>query len=639
MYLRRIKTRKEKDEALFFDYEEVIAKKVKYVLEKKPKEEKEKKKFFHHNFANTEEALKRIYNSQFYKAVVVKNLSSLDVKGTKNALAYVLRNSNDNFAINENGDKVNLDELMKDWNKTFKHNRLNSKESLHLIFSVNEEKNEDIEKILKSSVFSTMSKNFFDYKWAMIYHSHQNNPHIHVVLNKNNIFTNKKLHLNNKEFKELFSTLRTDFALALNERGLKYANKSVLEKYLEGQIRDLENKDFYDYRSKKDLNLELAKMYANTEEKIEIKKEKISILLNELENLYAIKNNELLQELTRLKNLDGKHKKAFKILKELKKINLQIKDKKRKTQTLFKEIKALKDFGIKIEEQRYKYKNLDKISMQTWQKKKIIDFIKENTKSSNINLSLSQKIIIQEIEKELEIKNTKLSERIIENAKASLIVSSVLNKKNTSYDLINSYKELDKNLKVLNESIFANIYLAKDDKMMFDFLLNRVKNNKDSISKLLENRLTLLEKDFKENIISLYKVKEYERASKFLSKDNEEYIKELYKKVENKIEKNITNLDDTNASAGAKEKENETKNNKENLKNLSNDKTNTQNTENKNLNQEQSKNNLNKTDKTSTQKADKKEKISNEKTSKEFSNKNTQDKLKNSGFKYSRNIF
>lgn len=473
----------------------------------------------------------------------------------------------------------------------------------------------------------------------MIYHSHQNNPHIHVVLNKNNIFTNKKLHLNNKEFKELFSTLRTDFALALNERGLKYANKSVLEKYLEGQIRDLENKDFYNYRSKKDLNLELAKMYVNTEEKIEIKKEKISILLNELENLYAIKNNELLQELTRLKNLDGKHKKAFKILKELKKINLQIKDKKRKTQTLFKEIKDLKDFGIKIEEQRYKYKNLDKISMQTWQKKKIIDFIKENTKSSNINLSLSQKIIIQEIEKELEIKNTKLSERIIENAKASLIVSSVLNKKNTSYDLINSYKELDKNLKVLNESIFANIYLAKDDKMMFDFLLNRVKNNKDSISKLLENRLTLLEKDFKENIISLYKVKEYERASKFLSKDNEEYIKELYKKVENKIEKNISNLDDTNASAGAKEKENEIKNNKEKLKNLSNDKTNTQNTENKNLNQEQSKNNLNKTDKTSTQKADKKEKISNEKTSKEFSNKNTQDKLKNSGFKYSRNIF
>lgn len=139
------------------------------------------------------------------KQVVIKTLSNLDRHGAKNALDYVIRNSDSDFATMDNGELKTLREIMRDWSKDFTHKK-NAKEVLHLCFSLKENIDEygRIERILKNAVNDVMQKNFFLYKYAIIIHTHQNNPHAHVLINKNNIMDGQKFHLNNAEFKPFF---------------------------------------------------------------------------------------------------------------------------------------------------------------------------------------------------------------------------------------------------------------------------------------------------------------------------------------------------------------------------------------------------------------------------------------------------
>ena len=67
----------------------------------------------------------------------------------------------------------------------------------------------------------------------MVIHSHQSKPHAHILINKNNRFTKRKFHLNNKDFKGFFTMLRNDFAMALNSRGLEHHNHFKIEKDLQ----------------------------------------------------------------------------------------------------------------------------------------------------------------------------------------------------------------------------------------------------------------------------------------------------------------------------------------------------------------------------------------------------------------------
>ncbi|WP_416861438.1 relaxase/mobilization nuclease domain-containing protein, partial [Helicobacter ganmani] len=142
------------------------------------------------------------------QAVVVKLLSNLGKKGVKNAISYCIRNSENSFAINENGELVTTKEILQEWGKNFSDNE-NSKEAWHLCFSIKERATQQNLEKLQASVSEVMQQNFFGYKYAMILHTHQNNPHIHIIVNKRNFLTNKKIHFKNKgDIKEFFSDIR-----------------------------------------------------------------------------------------------------------------------------------------------------------------------------------------------------------------------------------------------------------------------------------------------------------------------------------------------------------------------------------------------------------------------------------------------
>ncbi|BDB64192.1 hypothetical protein T36_0639 [Helicobacter cinaedi] len=111
----------------------------------------------------------------------------------KNALEYTISHSDDQVGIDYLGEFVNVNDIMRDWEQDFSSNP-NTNEALHLVFSLNESHSQSVLDTLTESARQTMQSYFPTYKWVMIPHSHQNKPHIHIILNKTDIFTKKKLH-------------------------------------------------------------------------------------------------------------------------------------------------------------------------------------------------------------------------------------------------------------------------------------------------------------------------------------------------------------------------------------------------------------------------------------------------------------
>lgn len=145
------------------------------------------------------------------KNVVIKNIGNMKASHLKNALLYTLRNSDEKMAFNEDFQRVTLDEILKDWSLDFDEDR-DLNEAMHLVFSLKEEQDEYINHALLMSTFETMKQKFLEYKFAMIPHTHQNHPHIHIILNKTNQFNGKKLHFSSKkECKDFFFVLREEF--------------------------------------------------------------------------------------------------------------------------------------------------------------------------------------------------------------------------------------------------------------------------------------------------------------------------------------------------------------------------------------------------------------------------------------------
>lgn len=531
------RSKKEIEESLFFDYEEVKQKKVFYKTKKLKIDEHKPKKFFAHKlsdfyFKNNNFNVKK--NSYSSKQVMIKTLSNLDKAGAKNALAYVINNSNDDFALCDDGTLKKVDELMKDWEQDFS-NKKNAKEVWHLSFGIDERHSELNLEILKESVQEVMEKNFFEYKYALVIHSHQNRPHAHILINKNNKFNKKKLHLNKDEFKDFFTTLRNDFALALNSRGLEYHNHFKIENDLQKQITKLNKKDF---SVDKNMNLELAKMCEAVDKKIKLRENKISKLADELKELYNLKNNELLMELARLKSLDDKHKKMYKLFRQIKETNLKIKDKQRQIKTLRKETSLLKNEFKKLDYQRDNFKS-DEFDLSLKKKQALLDFLQKNLNHSKISLSTQR--LINELELDVKFSSQNEDKNLSDDIKASLIVSSLLGKNNTSYDLIKSYKELENNL--------SNLRQSKVEYENYKEIETRLLQNEKIILDLMDKRFINLEQGFTKDI-KLSGVKEFERLSTFLDKKNEYTIKNLYATL------NKNNVDDTQESkSGGNKKE------------------------------------------------------------------------------------
>lgn len=440
------------------------------------------------------------------QAVVVKLLSNLGKKGVKNAISYCIRNSESSFAINENGESLAAKEILQEWGKNFSDNE-NSKEAWHLCFSIKERATQQNLEKLQASVSEVMQQNFFGYKYAMILHTHQNNPHIHIIVNKRNFLTNKKIHFKNKgDIKEFFSDIRDDFAYNLRARGLNYENKSALEKNLQDSYQRKKEKmdtlqtdfreffksyyDEYDFKIKNNKNLE-------------DKREKIAKFIQEQDNLYKQKSNliDLLVQYTEQKN-----KKKYQVLKEIKKINQTLKEQK------FTIARELKNLNL-LEKQQSNFKNTQiKVLYGTAHNVFIQkDFIKHHEKmypnhkgasKTQIKEYFLVKSAIKKQTKEIETNYRKV---IKENDLDFLKTYNPALKTN-AFKLAKSYKELEKNIYLLQNSPLESYEIKS--------YIEILQKNQKFIQKLIDNRSQELEKKIKEKMQKDTRIQHLETRSK-----------------------------------------------------------------------------------------------------------------------------
>lgn len=440
------------------------------------------------------------------QAVVVKLLSNLGKKGVKNAISYCVRNSESSFVANENGDKVSVKEILNDWEKDFGNNE-NSKEAWHLCFSIKENPTQENLNKLQESVSEVMQEKFYGYKYAMILHTHQNNPHIHIVVNKRNFLTNKKIHFENKgDIKEFFSDIREDFSYSLRARGLNYENKNALEKNLEASYQkkkervDTLKTDFREFF--KNYYDEYDFTIKNNKD-LEDKKKKIANFMKENENLYKQKSNliDLLVQYT-----EQKSKKRYQALKEIKKINQSLREQK---STIARELKELS----LLEKQQDNFKQMQTKAIYATAHNVFIqkDFIKAyekmypNHKGASKTQIKDYFLVKSAIEKQTKEIETNYRKVIKENNLDFLKTYNPALKTN-AFKLVKSYKELEKNIYLLQNSSLES-YETKN-------YIETLQKNQKFIQKLMDKRSEELEKKIKERMQKDKRIQHLETRSK-----------------------------------------------------------------------------------------------------------------------------
>ncbi|XTO85264.1 relaxase/mobilization nuclease domain-containing protein (plasmid) [Campylobacter coli] len=278
--------------------------------------------------------------------------------------------------------------MIKDWKMDFS-NQENAKDAWHLIFSIKENPTEKNLEILKKSVKETMDNNFFGYKYVMAIHTHQNNPHIHIVLNKRNILTKKKIHFNTKDdIKDFWNDVRSNFSMSLSSKGLHYHNQASYEKDLDRKYQKIKSTLYLDdIDTKKDLSDMILNIIRKESKKLENKKSKIDILNNE--------SLELKQKRLDLINLFNQYKKKnnkkyFKLGKELKKLS---DDLNKIDLKILSEIKEIQKINEKIsllnkELDKYNYQSI----VDTKNLKNFVDFMRKNKLATKSDYDLLEKV-------------------------------------------------------------------------------------------------------------------------------------------------------------------------------------------------------------------------------------------------------
>ncbi len=225
-----------------FDYEIIKPKKtlkIQYTYAKRYYKEVEK---FAKNLTQlTQEEFMRLREPQ--KQVVIKNIGNMTRLHSKRAMDYIAKHGE--LVRDEFFNEVNYNDMAEQWNEQFEkllENKSRVKNcALHLVFSIDENCNEKNLKALELSVYQTLTNALgYDYPFIMKLHTHQNNPHVHVIINKTNRITNKQLRFNSKDScKEFYHTLRETFKdyLFANSKGeLQYSNTPNIYK----AIKDIE---------------------------------------------------------------------------------------------------------------------------------------------------------------------------------------------------------------------------------------------------------------------------------------------------------------------------------------------------------------------------------------------------------------
>ena len=441
-------------------------------------------------------------DKRFSKQSIVKLLSNLSSSGVARALQYILKHSEHDYAINELGLRVSAREILQDWSKDFSK-KASAKEAWHLCFSIKEEVNPSNISALQQSVHEVLAKNFCEYKYVCVIHTHQNNPHIHVLINKNNLFTHKKLHFQTREeIRNLFNNLREDFAMALNFNGnLNYHNAYKFEKHnvldfattLEKEKKQKEYELLYNKQNNQasqhnlfttntptittshytkppkhiDIMQSITQTLAKLEQKDSILQQKSIPIKEELQFLYETKKDVLAflkecKEDSKKKNNQGIDPKAiynykqsytyYKTLKDLKEINTEIATLQQKLKSLTKDSKnlqkSIKEHGfMQLRIKNVYAKELQEDFISLAQKKEYLHFLIKHRPT----LTKEQIVILKDLQQEL---NTE-AKRITQNLKHTTLDShdmAILQKlglKNSSFSLIHARNTITKTLNIL----------------------------------------------------------------------------------------------------------------------------------------------------------------------------------------------
>ncbi|QQF52103.1 relaxase/mobilization nuclease domain-containing protein [Campylobacter fetus subsp. venerealis] len=463
--------------------------------------------------------------NNFIKQSVVKMISNLPKTSIKRCIDYALKNSLDGYAINEKGDKVSSDEVVSEWSKDFGKN-LNSKDAWHLMFSIKEPcSNKRKIKALEQSVKSILNTNFTNHKYVMITHTHQNNPHVHVVLNKRNEFTKKKIHFNTKgEIRDFFDEARDAFAFALSARGLRYENKNSLAKDLKSEFNKIKSNvklETDDYTAKDKINDYYDKMQDKNKEKYKASEERIKTMNYELEKLKQA-NKELLELF--LLYTKKRNKKAYKLGKELKESNKIIKEKCSKILVEIKNINKLS----------YEANRLNEMKLANYQDRSSALNLLENFSYNYNKLHPKNKGASKsdwQNHKKVKRAIAVLRDRKDDNARKyfddSLIITRMLGGNESLFKLGKKLEILDKNLYILEHSNFSENETKEFKK--------RLNNNKEFITDLCEKRFEYTAKKLlkSENINKDYFLfKEYFNGVKLLNKVPDERLAKIKKEAD-----------------------------------------------------------------------------------------------------------
>ncbi len=278
-----------------FDYEIIKPKKtlkIQYTYTKRYCEEAEK--FAKNSPQLTQEEFMRLRESQ--KQVVIKNIGNMTRLHSKRAMDYIAKHGE--LVRDEFFNEVNYNDIAEQWNEQFEkllENKSRIKNcALHLVFSIDENCNEKNLKALELSVYQTLTNTLgYDYPFIMKLHTHQNNPHVHVIINKTNRITNKQLRFNSKDScKEFYHTLRETFKdyLFANSKGeLQYSNTPNIYraiKNIETELDALEKQA----RNNKSFRHEnyFYKVLGSATSQIESLKKRENTLSDHLDNLKSL---------------------------------------------------------------------------------------------------------------------------------------------------------------------------------------------------------------------------------------------------------------------------------------------------------------------------------------------------------------
>ncbi|QOQ91998.1 hypothetical protein HW260_11550 (plasmid) [Helicobacter cinaedi] len=460
---------------IFFDYEEEKRKKIKDEVVPKKRLELFSSRLF-----------SVIQERKFAKQVMIKLLSNLSAKGVKNALNYVIRNSESTFALNQDNELVSLEDIMNDWQKDFSPKE-NAKEAWHFTFSLDEAVDKHSLEALKISVSEVMKKNFFEYKFVSVIHSHQNKPHIHIILNKNNIFSRKKLHFKSKQdIKDFWNLLREDFKNSLNfhNPNLNYENKYKFERDL------LKQHARASLEIPLNINNEISKSMHSIVNKISLYESKIQTINEAIRQKVATKIL-LVNEAKEL--MASGNKLYYKKLKLVKSHNSEISELKQSLQDYKTKIKALRVIEKELNYERLSYKMT---MLHLPKKQAYLKFLESNV--TNKNYSKNDVYLISQIKNDLFVNEAKLEKHLKENLELDLLLSNSLNKKSNVFTLINMAKDLEYHLNAINR---IDISLDLNDKIQaYTHKLNKNKDFVINLCKEKQNNLLKGERSkFKEN--------------------------------------------------------------------------------------------------------------------------------------------